>query len=360
VGIRNRFWHYASKVMQGYVRPRQLVNLTLERITQKTEVISWQPSTLSVFVTSLCNFRCDMCPTHSKRIPDSYVHCHREETDMSPDLLSFALDSYPTVIRVPLIGVGEPLLNPHFFDLVKECVKRRKIVNTVSNGKALGAYIHDIVHSGLDRVCVSVNGHTAEEFHRMTGNPEANFSRILHNIEALVRARGKNNAPRIDLSFIIDRHNYHYMKDMLEIAENLGADFVYLLHFLASPYPGFTPEERCLYEDDQAVKDELFRLMSKKYRCEVEWPYLLKRPGGERIVCKWPFSLIQIDGGGYVGGCPVQLSNMHNNGTIYDKDVWNNQYFRDLRRRHLQGNLFGPCESCVCSVGINPAAVVKF
>lgn len=350
--IRNRFMHYTSKLMRGYVGPTQLVNLARERFMKKTEVISWKPTRLSVYVTSRCNFRCDMCPTHSTKIPKSYSHRHREEPDMTPDLLGFTLRRYPTIQRVTLIGVGEPLLNPRFFDLVKECTRRRIIVSTVSNGKELDAHVNDIMHSRLDRVTISVNGHTAEEFQRMTGNAKADYFRILHNVETLVKVRGEKRLPRINLGFIIDQQNYHYMKDMIEVAENVGADLVYLSNFQASPYPGFMPEERCLYQDDQAVKDELLRIKTIKFHTIVEWPALLRRPGKGRTVCIWPFSLIQVDGGGYVSSCPMQSPPMHDNGTIYDNEVWNNKYFRDIRKRHLEGNLTEPCESCVCSAGI--------
>ncbi len=53
------------------------------------------------------------------------------------------------------------------------------------------------------------------------------------------------------------------------------------------------------------------------------------------------------------------LLNMHENGKVNDEDPWNGEYFRDLRRRHLQGDLFWPCESCVYSVGVEPSRVVK-
>lgn len=359
MSIRDRFFHYCSKVMHGYVRPGQLINFSRERVMPKNETITWQPTQLSVFVTSRCNFHCDMCPTHSTKIPKSYMHRHNNEPDMTLDLLRFVLKRFPNVIRVALIGVGEPLLNPHFFELVKECVRHRKIVNSVSNGLKLDSYMHDILRSGLDRFCISVNGHTSKEFHRMTGNPEAAYSLILKNVEALVRARDKKRTPRIDLSFIIDRYNYRFMKEMIEVAEDLGADFVYLIPFQASPYPGFTPEERCLYIDDQEVREELARLMSKKFRVDVSWPCLLRRSGAEMTVCRWPFSLLQIDGGGNIGGCPMQLANMHENGKVYDEDLWNNQYFRGLRRRHLQGDLLWPCKSCVESAGVAPSRVLK-
>lgn len=194
----------------------------------------------------------------------------------------------------------------------------------------------------------------------MTGMQAECHSRILRNVQALVRARGKKIHPVIEVSFIIDRHNWHYMRQMIDIGEELGADAVVFCPFLPSPFPGFTPEERCLYADDPGVRDEFAGVMSQKLRCKVKWPYLLKRSGGARMtVCKWPFNMLIVDGDGNVGGCPAMMLNLHENGTVYDEDPWNNEFFRDLRRRHLQGDVFWPCRHCVASCGVNPSCFVK-
>ncbi len=360
MSIRNKVFPYILKVIQGDVRLRQLAGVARNRLSQKAEVMTPPPTHISLLVTSRCSFRCDMCPTHSTKVPESYVHRHHEAPDMSLNLMRYVLDLYPNVVRVPLIGVGEPLLNPQLFDMVRECTKRRMIADTVTNGFALDAFIPDIISSEIDRICVSINGHTADEFHRMTGNAEIDYLRILRNLEALVRAcANKKSSLRIDLSFIIDSNNYLYMKDMIEIGEAFGVDSVYLSQFQSTPFLHFTPEERCLFVDDQKVIEELSHLMSRKYRCDVRWPYLLRRPGGERTICRWPFSMLRVDGAGNVGGCPMGLHNIHGNGTIYDKDPWNNKYFRDLRSRHLKGDLLWPCQSCVECAGVKPIQVFK-
>ena len=359
MSIRGRFWEYCGRVTAGVVRPTQVANFCRSRLAPKTEVVAAKPTHLSIFVTSRCNFRCDMCPTRSAKTPETYEYRHRDAPDMSLELLRIVLNRYPDSIRAELIGVGEPLLNPRLFELAAECVKHRMIVNTVTNGLVLDAHIPEIVRSGIEWICVSANGHTAKEFHRMTGMPEACFSRIVANADALVRARGKKARPKVDLSFIIDRFNYTHIEEMIQLAQGVGADSVYLAQFQPSPYPGFTPEERCLYADDRNAQAELARLMSGNYRCAVTWPRLLQRPGGKRTVCRWPFSLLQVNGAGFVGGCPMQLPNMHANGTIYDQDPWNNPYFKDLRRRHLQGDLYWPCIFCIESGGTDPRRALR-
>lgn len=356
MSIRGRFKSYFLKTLRGDVSAEQLMNLSKTKILPYNETLSWKPTHISIFATDRCNLSCDMCPTHTTKFPNRYNYRHLPTENFSLDLLRYVLDLYPAAIRLSIIGTGEPLLNTKLFDMIEEGAKRNLIVDTVSNGLVLGNYLEDIVTSELDRISISINGHTSWEFNRMSGNPEQYYSIILNNVKDLVKMRGKGNKfPRIGTSFIVDRYNYHYMSEMIVVAEELGVDEITFLHFLASPYENFSSEERCLYADDPKVVKKLSNLMSKKYRCDVTWPYLLERSEGKRRICRWPFSILQIDGDGNVGGCPTQILNMHENGKVFDEDPWNNEYFMDLRRRHLQGDLFGPCESCVECAGVEPS-----
>ena len=358
--IHNKVFPYVVRVLRGDVRLGHLVNFSRNRLAAKSEVVSGKPTHLSFFVTSRCNSRCDMCPTHSDKMPESYPYRHREAPDLSLELLRRVLDLFPHVLRVPLIGVGEPLLNPQLFDLVQECSRRRMIVDTVSNGFVLDAFLADIVNSGLDLVCVSVNAASAADFRRMTGNPEPLYGTVLENVGKLVRARAvKRGGPRIELSFIVDRLNCAQMGEMIRVGEELGADAVLLNHFLPAPFPGFTPEERCLYADDPAVLEAFSRAMSGKYRCDVRWPYLLAPGSATRTLCRWPFSIVTVDGAGNVGGCPRALLNLHENGKVLGPSAWNNEFFRDLRRRHLHGDLLWPCTSCIEIFGVEPGQLIK-
>lgn len=363
MNVSSKLLTYSSKLFHAAVKPGQLANIARRTCLRKTEVVRWQPTHVALFVTSHCNLRCDMCPTHSKVLPKDYLHRHLDAADMSLELLRVVLDRYPRAMRAWLIGVGEPLLSPAFFELVRECCRRNLVVDTVSNGVALDNHVQEIVHSRLDRIYVSLNGHTAKEFQRMTGMPQSVHSKVLGNIEALVSARGNTRRPRIELSFIVDRANYCNIDDMIRVAEELGVDGANFYNYVPTPYPGFTAGERCLYEDDPAVCDELVRLMSRKWRCDVAWPCLLRRFDSmsprDRTRCRWLFSVLQVDGDGNVGGCTTRMLNMHANGKVTDGDAWNNEYFREARSRHLNGDVMEACKACSECVGVAAEEIVR-
>lgn len=355
-----KYCSYALKVLGRKSDKGQILNLIHMQLSRKKPIVSWKPTHISICTTDRCNLSCKMCPTHSKSIPKDYVHSHRRTPDMSLDLFRYVLDLFPRAIRAVLIGTGEPLLNPNFFNMVEECVKRKMIANTCSNGFGINRYKDSILSSGLEKIIISVNGHTGEEFHRMTGNSEEIYPIILRNVKELVKERNKRNSKlKIELSFIVDSFNFRFMDQMIQLGDNLGAELVSLIPFLPLPYPGYTPEERCLLADNQEVIRKLCRLMPIKFRCDVEYPFLLSNSLKNRKVCRWPFSQLRVDGEGNIGGCGVALLNTRGNGKVYDKDPWNNRYFRDLRNRHLNGDLFWPCRFCTESMGVEPGQAIK-
>ncbi|GAH12335.1 unnamed protein product, partial [marine sediment metagenome] len=234
-----------------------------------------------------------MCPSHSKSIPKEYKFKHKKAPDMSRKLLQDILDRYNKALRVWLVGTGEPILNPNFFDLVKECVKRKMIVNTFSNGFAIKNYKGKLVNCGLDRICISINGQNSEEFNRITGMPKDYYHIITENISSLVETRNEmNSKTKIELSFIIDQFNYLNIEQMIKVSGKFGIDSVSLNNFLPTPYVGLTPAERCLFENDSNIKGEIKRLKKLKFSCSVIWPKLLSDCLQDRKKCRWPFRMI--------------------------------------------------------------------
>ena len=71
--------------------------------------------------------------------------------------------------------------------------------------------------------------------------------------------------------------------------------------------------------------------------------------------CDVHFRQIRFDGDGNVSSCSMMLLNMTGNGSYRDGDVWNNAFFRGMRRIFLSGSgdgLPGPCGVCPDNKGI--------
>jgi MoaA/NifB/PqqE/SkfB family radical SAM enzyme len=208
--------------------------------------------------------------------------------------------------------------------------------------------IDEILRCGLHSIEISLNGHDAVEFNRMTGQPKECYSLVCDNVRALlVRRNEVNSALRVSLSFILDQQNYRDVFGMIDRAESLGVDGVSFPNFLPSPVPGFTAEERCLYADNQDILRVLSQARSSHHRIEISLPALVDRSRKERY-CRSYFRLLRVDGEGDVGGCAGQLLNLAGNGKFYDEGVWNNDHFRARRSIFLDRNVpeLPPCQTC--------------
>lgn len=321
--------------------------------SKKSKFLNYQPITLSVVATGRCTLSCDMCPTHSSLIPKDYPHIQSPAKDISFETFKQFVDKFNRALNVQIIGSGEPLLNKYFFEMVEyAAIKKHMKVKTFSNGTIIEKNIDKIINSSLDGITISLNGHCAEEFSRMTGCPPHIFPKIYKATEKLIQERNRSGSNvKIKVSFIIDKINYKHMKQMMNLSQKLGADFIFLCNFLPSPYNGFKAEERMLFCDDNDVVNTIKKVYSSltgSLKRKVSFPELIDR-NGTRNNCDSHFTQIRVDGEGRISSCSIMLLNMEGHGYFYDENVWNNNFFQEMRQKFLSGNkddLYAPCKIC--------------
>jgi MoaA/NifB/PqqE/SkfB family radical SAM enzyme len=337
----------------------QKINYCKYLFSKKGETLSYWPLTLSIVATDQCTLHCDMCPTHSKIIPKSYEHTQRGGKDMGIEMFKRIIDRYYMAMNVQIIGSGEPLLNKDFFAMVDYAAGKKMIVKTFSNGTTVARNIDRILNSKLDGITISLNGHNAQEYNRMTGMPEDVYREIYDAIKHLAEERDKRRSGiKIKVSHIIDKHNYAHIPEMIRISLDLGVDHTFFCNFLACPYDGFRAEERALEAEGVVVErtQGFINAIPARQRKKFDFPVLIDRHAAA-FQCNSHFSQIRFDGSGDVSSCSMMLLNMRDKGKYPDADVWNGEFFRTMRRNFLSGDskrLYEQCLWCPDNVGIYP------
>jgi MoaA/NifB/PqqE/SkfB family radical SAM enzyme len=340
--------------LKGKHTPGQMLNAARYFFGRKQGIVDWQPIYISVFPTLNCNLNCDMCITHSKKFANPYGQQPTKDIDF--ELFKQILDRYKNSLAVNLIGNGEPLLHKDLFRMIEYAAKVRKMYTySSSNGLIVDQYIDRIIKSPLTGFTVSVNGHNAAEFHRMTGMPEKCFETIRENTVKLVQARNaKKSKLQISAGIILDKHNYTSLKDMIAFGGSLGVDNLLFFPFVPTPAPGFTAEERSLFSDMPEVVKAFAEAeaLPKKPGLKISLPPLLERSMNGKF-CSVPFYNIVFDGEGRAGGCSCQILNLTDNKKFGGEDVWNNAELQDFRRRFLDPAypLLEPCTWCYNNQG---------
>ena len=123
--------------MLGSLNLRRFFNLLsaetgfmLSRILRKPLVLG-NPWAASIEPTTSCNLRCPECPTGMRTLT-------RSKGNMDLDTFQKILGKLaPDLIYLTLYFQGEPLLNPHFTEMVQMARKRNIFVATSTNGHFL-------------------------------------------------------------------------------------------------------------------------------------------------------------------------------------------------------------------------------
>lgn len=176
--------------MKAEIKPR----INLENRTRLEEVIPLStPMILFVDPASTCNFKCKFCPTGNRQLI--------KETGRWQSLMDFSLykkiiddlkefDMPLKVLR--LYKEGEPLLNDRFADMVRYAKESGvvKYIDTTTNGYLLDTErIKLILDAGLDRINISVDGMSDQQFLEFTG-VKVDFEKYVDNIRKLYEIKG--------------------------------------------------------------------------------------------------------------------------------------------------------------------------
>lgn len=223
MGVNNRLAYYQA--LSGTLSLRKAFNFVrveaaylLSRIFRKA-ILAGKPWAASIEPTTSCNLRCTECPTGMQSLSRPGGNM---KTDTFRDILG---KLSPDLIYLTLYFQGEPLLNPHFAEMVSLAHAQGIFVSTSTNGHFLNdKNVDQILKSGLNHLIISLDGldQVTYEKYRVNGD----FQLVIDGIRRLVAARKakKSRSPFIELQFLVMGHNEHQMTQMREFAKTTGVD----------------------------------------------------------------------------------------------------------------------------------------
>jgi MoaA/NifB/PqqE/SkfB family radical SAM enzyme len=174
------------------------------------------PTVLNLEPTTLCNFNCWYC-----------IGRHMKQGELSFDDCVAALDNFPTLKMIALVGEGEPLMHKRFFDMVRVAKERGIRVSTISNGSAFSqSVIKKICDSGLDYISISIDSVDPETFAQ--SRIDGDLNKVWAGIERLAKYRNENGFkyPVIGLKGTLFTHTRDEMPLILSEAKKRGVDVV--------------------------------------------------------------------------------------------------------------------------------------
>ena len=208
----------------------------IDRLTILPRSLHLLPSFIQIEPTTKCNLRCKIClRTHT---------CPDGSHDMSMDVFKLIIDQSVSLHLVKpvikLIGLGEPLLNPHIASMVEYAKRKGLRVEIVSNFTTVNPKIlAKFVEAQLDSLCVSLDAASPEIFERIRVG--AKFDEVIGNVKSFLKIRKDMNSvkPRVFFNSTINEDNVKEIPAIVELAKSVGVDGVNFANQIVSNKEGY-------------------------------------------------------------------------------------------------------------------------
>ena len=330
------------------VRLFRLYYLLRSRIAQhlKLERVPFLPYRIDIEPIDTCNFACDHCQV---------THWKRPTTRLTTEMFGRILKQFPRLLSIKLQGMGEPFLNKHLMEMLEECERRGIDVEVSSNGSVYTENIASRLTSLRGFLIVfSIDGATAETFEAI--RKKGNFKEVADHVADLVRRRGEKTWPRIEIRTVATLRNAHEQPDIVRLAKRLGVDGLIITTVLTDW--GKEEMQASIVPIDISGKSSRAS-QARRYLREAEAigdgigiPVVVER--GPRYSasnrCLWPWDAAYIAANGdVVPCCQIADSAVVKMGNLFDETfsaIWNNEKYRELRRRISDNDIPHYCRGC--------------
>jgi len=293
--------------------------------------VQWgMPMTVSIEPTTACNLKCPECPSGLRAFS-------RPTGNLKVDFFRKTMDELAqNLLYLIFYFQGEPYINPKFLDMVKYAHDKGIYTITSTNGHFLNkANAKKTIESGLDRMIISVDGTTQETYenYRIGGRLDV----VLQGARNMVAMKKemKSKTPHLIFQFLVVKPNEHQIKDIYDLAEEIGIDEVKLK--TAQVY-------------DYKEGNELIPSIDKysRYANQGDGSYKIKNNLSNECWKLWHACVITWDG--VVVPCCFDKDATHKLGNLKETsfaELWQGEAYQNFRAQLLKGrDKIDICENC--------------
>lgn len=328
----------------------------------RSTTVDGYPQEAYLEIAARCNLRCVMCPL-------TYQPSHQPGGSrpplFSPELFARLRPLFPTLVRAYLFGLGEPLLNRHLGDYVRELAGHGVEVVMTTNATLIddrGA--DELARAGAARVSVSADGATAATYQAI--RRRGRFADLRRGLDALARARHRHGRPHLTVNFVAMASNLDELPAMARLCGEVGAAELNVEPLFdwsaANPAMAEVLDRENLANLPPGRVEEL---LAEAESAAAEAGVALRRvetspappapagngsaPAPPRHPCSEPWSTVSITAAGDVATCCLNGTGF---GNLYRQsfdEIWNGTAYRNFRRLHLEGAEAPGCGPCVAN-----------
>lgn len=181
------------------------------------------------------------------------------------------------VKAVTLSGGGEPFCYPHLIPMLKELIKNKIQIASLTNGSLLSGEAAELFSRQGTWVRLSVDGWDDASYTKYRGVNDGEFTKIINNIRAF---KAMSGPCLLGVSVILDRDNYSHFYEVAKLLKSIGVDSVKVSPCIVSNTtegnneyhdPFFKEAQKMIEQAVRDLADEKFELYNCYHRQEISF-----------------------------------------------------------------------------------------
>jgi radical SAM protein with 4Fe4S-binding SPASM domain len=322
----------------GHLARKKLDNLVLHAYVQhiNPEQGLKYPKALQIEVSSNCNLRCPSCSLSREVNPGRNI---------TPDEVRAILDRLPfSPESISLNGIGEPLINPRFFEIVDILAERKIMCSFFTNGTMLTPRIREAILSRQNIVYVGISCDGAQKSTFEILRYGAKFETWKQFVGAFLESAHQRQPQPIQtsMSTVVSKQNLYELAGIMELAAGLGFRSI---HF-ADVMPNDDVAAQLALSDEEWAACDVQNIINRGTEKGIAVSFNYRRsakPPQVKLRClqPWEYSMISAEGDVHPCCAIVGSDEAPVMGNIRQQDfqsIWNGDPFKSFRRATADGN----------------------
>jgi len=329
-----------------------------EAVRARAAVAEAPPVCLYLETTNRCNLLCETCPRTFEAL--------EPPADMSWELFTKIVDQFPSIARVVLHGVGEPMLVRDLPRMIRYLKDRGVYVLFNTNGTLLNPRkFQELVDTSLDELRVSVDAADRETYKLVRGKDF--FDRIVRDVGKFTAFQQRVGAthPKVSIWLTGLKETVRQLPDFVRMAAEMGVREVHLQRLVFDDAGfGMARAESSLFEQTKteeegyiAAAQTLGAVLGVTLDASgaTEPGVSLKRQDDQPwSTCRRPWSLMYFTAHGRALPCCIApfSARGYSNYTLGDatqqslREIWNGDLYQEFRTSLLSDAPPKPCQNC--------------
>ncbi len=318
--------------------PKRLWNFIKYKTNKNPDVVNYKPIFMDIEPTQRCNFKCIMCVN---------PHFKDKRKDMSIERFKKIVDEQTGLLEVKIVGVGEPLLNKDFFQMIEYSRKKHLWVRTTINGSLLqqNDSYKKLIDLKVHDLNISIDGATKDVYESIRLGSD--FDRLVENCKLLNEYNQKKGKTTIRAWVVIQKENEHQLYEFPKLFKDLGFEemsYSFAMHNYGRD--GKNSE----YSDVGVTKEEFHKLsdICKNLDIKLTFFYHPRVRIKQNKFCKIPFNKIYVTTDGYMLPCCYIANQEVANLGKYENfsDIWFKKYIPFRKSLRVTKKVPNYCKQC--------------